>query len=93
MFVAQVIGTLVASQKAPALRGIKLMIVQPLNPAFEPSGEPLVAVDTVGVGVGERAFCVLGKEAAFALPDPYAAVDVAVVGIVDDLTVPREVTP
>lgn len=85
MFVANVIGTLVASDKQETLRGVKLLIVQPVDAAGAPEGEPVVAVDSVGIGVGERAFCVLGKEAAMALDNPFAAVDVAVVGIVDEV--------
>ena len=89
MFVGNVIGTLVATTKASNLQGVKLMIVQPLDDAMAPKGEPVVAVDAVGIGVGERAFCVLGKEAAMALDDTFAAVDVAIVGIVDEVDVVR----
>lgn len=87
MFVGQVIGTVVASQKPPALQGVKLLIVQPFDTAMRPEGDPVVAVDAVGIGVGERAFCVLGKEAAMALDDSFVPVDVAVVGIVDAVNV------
>lgn len=85
MFVGNVIGTLVAETKYETLKGVKLMLVQPLDDAMAPKGEPVVAVDSVGIGVGERAFCVLGKEAAMALDDPFAPVDVAIVGIVDEV--------
>lgn len=87
MFVGQVIGTVVASQKPAALQGVKLLIVQPLDAEAQPDGDPVIAVDTVGIGVGEQAFCVLGKEAAMALEKSFAPVDVAVVGIVDALYV------
>ena len=87
MFVADVIGTLVSNTKDPSLSGVKLLIVQPLDPACKPKGEPVVAVDSVGIGVGERAFCVLGREAALALDNPFAPVDVAIVGIVDAVAV------
>lgn len=83
MFVGDVIGTLVATIKDPALAGIKLMLVQPLDDEGRPAGQPLVATDSIGVGVGERAFCVLGREAALALPDSFAPVDAGIVGIVD----------
>ena len=83
MFVGDVIGTVVATVKYPTLTGVKLLLVQPLDDAMRAKGEPVVAVDSVGAGVGQRAFCVLGKEAAMALDDPFAPVDVAVVGIVD----------
>ncbi|MBM3269612.1 MAG: EutN/CcmL family microcompartment protein [Candidatus Sericytochromatia bacterium] len=87
MFVAEVIGTLVASTKDPALEGIKLMLVQPLDKAGRPTGQPLVATDSIGIGVGERAFCVLGREAAHALPNTFAPVDAGIVGIVDRVDV------
>lgn len=85
MFVGDVIGTVVATMKYPTLLGVKLLIVQPLDDAMQAKGEPVVAVDSVGAGVGQRAFCVLGKEAAMALDDPFAPVDVAVIGIVDEV--------
>ncbi|MBU6427767.1 MAG: EutN/CcmL family microcompartment protein [Cyanobacteria bacterium REEB65] len=87
MFVADVVGTLVASVKDPSLEGIKLLLVQPLDESGQPKGAPLVATDTLGIGVGERAFCVLGREAALALPNTFAPVDAAVVGIVDRVDV------
>ena len=87
MFVGEVIGTVVAAQKTEALQGIKLMIVQPFDTAMRPEGDPVVAVDAVGIGVGERAFCVLGKEAAMALENSFVPVDVAIVGIVDAVDV------
>jgi ethanolamine utilization protein EutN len=87
MFVAEVVGTLVASVKDPSLEGIKLMLVQPLDAAGKPKGQPLVATDMIGIGVGERAFCVLGREAALSLPDTFAPVDAGIVGIVDRVDV------
>ncbi len=86
MFVGNVIGTVVATTKYETLQGVKLMLVQPLDDEMAPKGDPVVAVDSVGIGVGERAFCVLGKEAAMALDDSFAPVDVAIVGIVDAVT-------
>jgi ethanolamine utilization protein EutN len=87
VFVAEVIGTLVASVKDPSLDGIKLMLVQPLDAEGKPKGQPMVATDSIGVGVGERAFCVLGREACLALPDRFAPVDAGIVGIVDRVDV------
>jgi ethanolamine utilization protein EutN len=83
MFVGNVIGTVVATVKYQTLQGVKLLLIQPLDDELRAKGNPVVAVDSVGAGVGERAFCVLGKEAAMALDDPFAPVDVAVVGLVD----------
>jgi ethanolamine utilization protein EutN len=83
MHLARVIGTVVATRKDENLVGITLLMVQPLTPAGEPSGRPLVAVDAVGAGVGENVFFVRGKEASFPFYPVEAPVDAGIVGIVD----------
>jgi len=84
MQVARVIGDVVATRKDAALHGLTLLVVQPLDPAGEPTGRALVAADASGAGVGERVFFVRGREAAFPFLPLEAPVDAAVVGIVDD---------
>ena len=64
MFLARVIGTVVATRKDPGLAGTKLLVIQPLRPDRAPSGRPLVAVDSVGAGAAEEVFYVRGREAA-----------------------------
>jgi microcompartment protein CcmK/EutM len=86
---ARVIGDVVASQKDANLSGIKLLIVQPITPEGEPAGRPLVAVDSVGAGVGENVFFVRGKEASFPFYPAEPPVDAGIVGIVDSWTVDR----
>jgi microcompartment protein CcmK/EutM len=83
MQLARVIGTVVATRKDENLAGIKLLVVQPLTPAREAAGRPLVAVDAVGAGVGEEVFFVRGKEASFPFYPVEAPVDAGIVGIVD----------
>ena len=83
MQLARVIGDVVMSMKDPNLEGIKLLLVQPLTPAREPAGRPLVAVDAVGAGVGEEVFFVRGKEASFPFYPAEPPVDAGIVGIVD----------
>ncbi len=88
MQLANVIGTLVASQKYPGLEGIKLLIVQPLDRARLPTGEPIVAADATGqAGPGELVFIIASREAALALPETFVPVDHAIVGIVDAVDV------
>ncbi len=53
MRIGKVIGTLVATKKDEKLIGAKLMITQPLDTNLNPKGDPIVAVDTVGAGIGE----------------------------------------
>ena len=83
MQLARVIGHIVSTRKDENLTGLKLLIVQPLTPAREPSGRPLVAVDAVGAGVGEEVFFVRGKEASFPFHPAEPPVDAGIVGIVD----------
>lgn len=83
MQIARVIGTVVSTHKDENLAGITLLLVQPLTPAREPAGRPLVAVDAVGAGVGEEVFFVRGKEASFPFYPVEAPVDAGIVGIVD----------
>jgi ethanolamine utilization protein EutN len=83
MQLARVIGDVVATRKDPSLIGLKLLIVQPLTPNREPAGRPLVAVDSVGAGVGEEVYFVRGKEASFPFYPAEPPVDAGIVGIVD----------
>jgi ethanolamine utilization protein EutN len=83
MQLARVIGDVVATQKDPQLLGITLLIVQPLTADRQPAGRPLVAVDSVGAGVGEEVFFVRGKEASFPFHPAEPPVDAGIVGIVD----------
>jgi microcompartment protein CcmK/EutM len=80
---ARVIGDVVMRHKDPNLAGIKLMIVQPLTPERQPAGRPIVAVDSVGAGIGEEVFFVRGKEASFPFYPAEPPVDAGIVGIVD----------
>ena len=83
MQVARVIGDVVVTRKDENLTGLKLLILQPLTPNREPVGRTLIAVDSVGAGVGEEVFFVRGKEASFPFYPVEAPVDAGIVGIVD----------
>ena len=86
MQVGTIIGTVVSTQKHAKLHGAKLLLVQPETPSGDPRGATLIAIDSVGAGVGERVLVVIeGKAAGAALGKKAAAVDAAVVGIVDSV--------
>jgi len=80
---ARVIGTVVVTRKDENLANATLLLVQPLSPAREPVGRALVAIDSVGAGVGEEVFFVRGKEASFPFYPGEPPVDAGIVGIVD----------
>lgn len=83
MQLARVLGDVVATRKDPAFDGIKLLVIQPLAADGADAGRPLVAVDSVGAGVGERVFFVRGKEASFPFHPVEVPADAGIVGIVD----------
>jgi len=83
MQLARVIGDVVTTRKDENLTGIKLLIVQPLSADRQPAGRPIVAVDSVGAGIGEHVFFVRGKEASFPFYPIEPPVDAGIVGIVD----------
>jgi ethanolamine utilization protein EutN len=80
---ARVIGEVVATIKDPNLTGMKLLVLQPLAPSGEAAGRTLVALDSIGAGVGEAVFFVRGREAAFPFYPVEPPADASIVGIVD----------
>ena len=84
MLLANVIGHVVATAKHPTFDGFKMMIVQPVNPEGLPAGRQMLAVDSVGAGVGECVLVVVeGRSAGDAVGNRHAPLDAAIIGIVD----------
>jgi ethanolamine utilization protein EutN len=83
LYLARVIGTVVATRKDPGLAGTTLLVIQPLRPDRADAGKPLVAVDSVGAGVTEEVFYVRGREAALPFLPAEVPTDAAIIGIVD----------
>jgi len=84
---ARVLGQVVATMKDANLTGLKLLVLQPLSASGEPAGRTLVALDSVGAGVGETVFFVRGREAAFPFYPAEPPTDATIVGIVDHWSV------
>lgn len=85
MQMAKVVGTVVSSQKDASLVGHKLLIVRIFREDLETLGEARIVVDTVGAGVGETVLCVQGAASRNAVGDGEAALDAAIIGIVDNV--------
>ena len=83
MYLARVIGTVVATRKAENMQGLKLLLVEPCDKDRRPTGEAHVAVDATQAGEGDLVSCVGSREAALALQPSFVPVDAAIVGIVD----------
>lgn len=83
MQLALVIGEVVSSVKDANLSGVTLLVLQPILTSGEPAGRTLVALDSVGAGVGAHVFFVRGREAAYPFYPAEPPTDAAVIGIVD----------
>ena len=89
MFLARVEGAVVATKKDPALNGRKLLLLRPQlvdekDPAkFRPGVNTIIAVDSVGAGVGEMVLFCQGSSARLAPSLKEAPVDAVIIGIVD----------
>jgi len=88
MKLARVMGTVIATRKYEGLEGIKLLVVQQLDKRLEPVGILQVAADVVQAGPGDLCVMVRSREAALAMSEiTFVPVDLALVGIVDELEV------
>ena len=96
MFIGKVTGVVVSTQKADAVIGRKLLLVQALNVDADPPGalEPrsltAVAIDTVGAGEGELVLVTQGSSARLTESTKNLPVDAVVVGIIDAIQVGGE---
>ena len=89
MRIARVVGTVVSTIKDPRLHAVPLLLVQPLTTDLEPLGDPLVAVDAVGVGPGEEVLVVRGKEGAFLFATKDVPTDAGIAGKMDRVSTPE----
>ena len=84
MFLAQVIGTVVAPIQIPILEREKLLLVRPVTPSGAGTARTRIAIDRAGAGVGDRVLVLdEGNSARQILGDPQGAVKTVIVGIVD----------
>ncbi|HWQ29928.1 MAG TPA: EutN/CcmL family microcompartment protein [Negativicutes bacterium] len=87
MFIAKVIGMVVATRKDESLVGTKLLIVQQIDMNGDPKGAAEVAVDSVGAGTGELVLVSKGSGARHIFENRSSPVDAAIVGIIDSMEV------
>ncbi len=87
MFLAKVVGTVVATQKDPKLAGLKLLLVQHLGLDMELTKTFVVAADAVGAGNGEVVVCATGSSARLTETTDKLPVDAVTMAIVDTLEI------
>jgi len=84
MLLGRVLGSVVATQKYAKLEGTKLLLVQPVDPDGADRGTAVLAIDGVDAGVGDRVLLIQdGRSAQLLLGKGVAAVDAAIIGVVD----------
>lgn len=93
MFLAEVIGQVVATKKDEHLTGRKLLVLRPKlvddkDPKkFKDGQNTIIAIDTVGAGIGELVLFCQGSSARQAGNLKPVPVDAAVIAIVDNVEI------
>ncbi len=88
MQLGRVLGRAVCTIKYPGLEGVHLLLVQPLDKYLRPVDSVQVAADVVEAGPGDLCVMVVAREAALAMrEETFVPVDLALVGVVDELEV------
>jgi ethanolamine utilization protein EutN len=84
MIIARVVDTIVATQKHESHAGRKILLIQPLDLDGMEMGDPIVAIDAVSAGIGDRVLVVQeGFSAMTSVGRTNAPIDASVIGIID----------
>jgi len=89
MFLARVLGRVVATRKLEGLTGVPLLWIERIDEKLLPTGATLVAADRARSGLGDLVLVEDGREATFALPERFVAVEAAIVGHVESVDASR----
>ena len=88
MILAKVIGNVVSTRKEPKIEGIKFMLLEKINPTtLQGSGDYIVAMDSVGAGIGEVVFYVAGNSSRMTAVTEGKPSDATIVAIVDAIEI------
>lgn len=82
----RVMGMVVSTNKVDALRGCKLLIVQPIELRTQALlDDYVVCVDDVGAGIGDIVFCAYGSSSRQTDSTKDIASDYSIYGIIDSI--------
>ena len=87
MLLGKVIGTIWSTRKDEKLVGSKFLIIRQLNLDYTPKDSTIIAIDSVGAGVGEVVLVAQGSSARQTDITQNKPVDAVVMAIVDKLDV------
>jgi len=84
MVLARVKGTVVSTHKSPLLQGLKLLLLEKIDPVtLKGKGDFAVAIDSVGANAGEIVFYVTGSSARMTDATKGKPSDATIIAIVD----------
>lgn len=88
MIIGKVAGEIYSTINHDFYNHRKLLVVDKLTPSISPSGDYLIAVDSVDAGVGEIVLVVdEGNSARQVVDDPTAPIRSIIIGIIDEIQV------
>lgn len=91
MQIARVKGTVVSTNKADKLMGLKLLVVKPIDlETMQEKGGLLVAIDAVGAGEGEVVMTVGGSSSRQTAITDNKPVDCSIVAIIDHIDIEKK---
>ena len=86
MLIGRVIGDVVATQKDASHRGRKILVVQVLQLDGSDRGDPVLALDAVDAGVGDRVLLATdGFSSMTSVGRPHSPIDMSVIGVIDEI--------
>ena len=88
MIIAKVTGTVVSTNKAEKLTGLKMLLVQPLDIAkMKEKSDLVVAIDAVGAGAGDVVMLVGGSSSRQTAITDNKPVDMTIIAIIDHIDI------
>jgi microcompartment protein CcmK/EutM len=91
MLIGKIVGTVVSARKDPKIEGLKLLVVRQLDIQGREGSSYVVAVDSVGAGIGEVVLYATGSSARQTAVTDKRPVDAVVMAIVDTWEIGGEV--
>ena len=82
MLMGKVVGNVVSTRKNEKIIGSTILEIRLMENRQE-TDKYIIAIDSLGAGIGETVLVTTGSRARLALPNQQAPVDAVVVGIVD----------
>ncbi len=86
MYLARVIGRVVATTRCAGVERVAMQWIQPLDERGQAMGDALVAAAAISSGPGDLVHFVDGREGALACPETFVPVDAAIIGYVEAAT-------